>query len=129
MFDQNHGLTPLQIWKFFNYSKMTFSLPKKRSFEKTISKVKTNVSFQEKWARKIFGTFDENHGLTPLEIWKVFNHNKMTFLSPKKLRFEETTSSNEKTSLFCRKWGSKDIWNFWPESWVNSFENMEFFRP
>ena len=97
MFDQNHGLTPLQIWKFFNYSKMTFSLPKKRSFEKTISKVKTNVSFQEKWARKIFGTFDENHGLTPLEIWKVFNRNKMTFLSSKKLRFEETTSSNEKT--------------------------------
>ena len=29
--------------------------------------------------------------------------------------------------LFYRKEDLKDIWNFWPESWVNLFQNMQIF--
>ena len=61
--DQNHGLTPLKICKFFGYIKMTFLSFKKPPFEKrTSSNDKTKVSFTEKQARKIFGIFDLNHG-------------------------------------------------------------------
>ena len=30
--------------------------------------------------------------------------------------------------LLYRKVGLKDMWNFWPESWVNPFKNMQSFR-
>ena len=42
----------------------------------------------------------------------------MTFPSSKKPPFEKRTSSNDKTKVSYRKVGSKDIWNFWPESTI-----------
>ena len=42
----------------------------------------------------------------------------MTFPSSKKPSFEKRTSSNDKTKVSYRKVGSKDIWNFWPESTI-----------
>ena len=37
IFDQNHGLTPLEKCKFFSNGKMTFLWSKKPPFEKTTS--------------------------------------------------------------------------------------------
>ena len=48
IFDKNHGLTPLEIHKFFAYSKITFLWSKKPPFEKTASSTdKMKVSFTE----------------------------------------------------------------------------------
>ena len=75
-------------------------------FEKTTSSDdKTNVYFIEKLARRILETFEQNHGLTPLEICKFFDYSKMTFLSSKKPPFEKTTSSDDKTNVyFTESW-------------------------
>ena len=65
---------------------MVFLSSKKGPFEKrTSANDKNNVSFTEKQARKIFGTSDQNHGLTPFKICKSFDHNKTSFLWSKSL--------------------------------------------
>ena len=55
----------------------------------------------EKWARKIFETSDENHGLTRFKICKFFDYSKMSFLWTKKPPCDKTTWSNDKTKVFC----------------------------
>ena len=48
---------------------MAFLWTKKPLFDKTtLSNDKTKVSCTEKWPRRIFGTDDENHGLTHFKI-------------------------------------------------------------
>ena len=60
---------------------MSFSWTKKPPFDKTTrSNDKKKVSCTEKWAQKIFGTFDENQGLTRSKICKFFDYSKMSFL-------------------------------------------------
>ena len=100
--DESHGLTRFKIWKFFNYSKMSFLWTKKPLFNKTTwSNDKSKVSCTDKYARKIFRTYDQNHGLTRFKICKIFNYSKMSFLWTEKPPFDKTTWSNEKTNFSC----------------------------
>ena len=70
---------------------MSFSWTKKPPFDKTTrSNDKNKVSCTEKKAQKIFGTFDENHGLTLFKICKFFDYSKMSFLWTKKPPFDKT---------------------------------------
>ena len=46
---------------------------------------------QKSMARKIFGTSDENRGLTCLKICKFFDYIKMSFLWANKPPFDKTT--------------------------------------
>ena len=101
-YHQNHGLTRFKICKIFNYSKMSFLWTKKPPFDKTTwSNNKTKVSCTEKKARKIFGTDDDNHGLTRFKICKFLDYSKMSFIWTKKPPFEKTTWSNDKTKVYC----------------------------
>ena len=60
---------------------MSFLWSKKPSFEKTTSSnEKTKVTLREKKTLKIFGTSDQNHGLTPFKICKFFDSKKMSLL-------------------------------------------------
>ena len=71
---------------------MSFLWTKKTPFDKiTRSNDKTKVSWTEKKARKIFGTYDQNHGLTRFKICKIFNYSKMSFLWTKKPPIDKTT--------------------------------------
>ena len=71
---------------------MSFLWTKKPPFDKTTStNDKTKVSFTEKWPRKIFGTDDQNHGLTRFKICQFFDCNNISFLWTKKLPFDKTT--------------------------------------
>ena len=125
-FDQKHGLTPFKICKFFSYSKMSFLSSKKPPFEKArSSNDKTKVSFKEKQARKIFGTADQNHGLTPFKICKFFDYSKMTFLLSKKPPFQNKTSSNYKTQVSFPVKQPPKIFAIFD---MNPFKNMEIFR-
>ena len=95
-------LTRFKRCKFFDYSKMSFLWTKKPPFDKTTwLKDKTKVSWIEKWARKILGTYDQNDGLTRFKICKFFNYSKMSFSWTKKPPFEQTTWSNDKTKVSC----------------------------
>ena len=95
-------LTRFKRCKFFDYSKMSFLWAKKPPFDKTTwSNDKTNVSCTEKYARKIFGTDDQNHGLTRFKILNFFDYGKMSFLWTKKPPFDKTTWWNEKTRVSC----------------------------
>ena len=77
----------------------------------------------------MFGISYQNHKLTPSELRKFFNNIKMTFLSSKKPSFwENNIIKRQNQGFFYRKESSKDISNFWQESWLNLFENMEIFR-
>ena len=88
---------------------MSFLWTEKPAFDKTIwSKEKTRVSCTEKWVRKIFGTDDENHGLTCFKICKFFYYDKMSLLWTKKPPFDKTTWSNDKTKVsFTEKYSRK----------------------
>ena len=91
-FDENHRLTRFRICKFLDYSKMSFLWTKKPPFGKTTStNDKTKVCFTEKWPRKIFGTYDQNHGLTRFKIFQFFDFSNMSFLWTKKPPFDKTT--------------------------------------
>ena len=101
-YHENHGLTRFKICKFLDYCKMSFLWTKKPPFDKTKwSNDKTKVSCTEKKARKIFGTDEENHGLTRCKICKFFDYSKMLFLWTKKPPFDKTTWSNDKTKVSC----------------------------
>ena len=83
---------------------MSFLWSKKPPFEETTSSNdKTKVTLREKKTLKIFGTFDQNHELSPFKICKFFDYKKMSFLWSKKPPFEETTSSNDKTKVTLRE--------------------------
>ena len=95
--EQNHGFTRFKICQFFDYSNMSFLWTKKPPFDKTTwSNEKPKVSCTEKWAWKIFGTFDENPGLARFKICKFFDYTKTSFLWTKKPPFDKTTWSNDK---------------------------------
>ena len=65
---------------------------KKLPFDKTtLINDKTNVSFIEKYPRKICGTSDQNHGLNRFKICHFFDYSKMSFLWTKKPPFDKTT--------------------------------------
>ena len=97
---ENHGLTQFKICKFFDYSKMSFWWTKNPPFDKTTwSNDRTKFSWTEKWAQEIFGTDDENHGLTRFKICHFLDYNKMSFLWTKKPPFDKTTWSNDKTKV------------------------------
>ena len=101
-FDENHGLSRFKICKFFDHSKMSFLWTKKPPFDKTTwSNDKTKVSWTEKWAGKIFGTDDENQGLSSFKICKFLDYSKISFLWTKKPPFHRTTWSNDKTKVSC----------------------------
>ena len=79
---------------------MSFLWTKKPPIDKTTStNDKTKVSFTEKWPRKIFGTFDENPELARFKICKFLDYSKMLFLWTKKLPFDKTTLTNDKTNV------------------------------
>ena len=86
------------------YSKISFLWTKKPPFDKTTStNDETKVSFTEKWPRKIFGTDDQNHGLTRFEICKFFDYSKMSFLWSKKPLLKEKTSLTTKRRSILTK--------------------------
>ena len=47
--------------------------------------------------------FGQSHVFSPLERCKFLGYKKITFLSPKKISFQETTSSNDKTNVTSTK--------------------------
>ena len=67
------------------------------------------VSCTEKQARKIFGTDDQNHGLTRFKICKFFDYSKMSFLWTKKPPFDKTTLSNDKTNVSSTEKQARNI--------------------
>ena len=83
---------------------MSFLSTKKPPFDKTTStNDKSKVSFTEKCPRKIFGTDDQNHGLTRFKICQFFDYSKMSFLWTKKPPLDKTTSTNDKTKVSCKE--------------------------
>ena len=71
---------------------MSFLWTKKPPFDKkTRSNDKTKISCTEKRARKIFRTYDQNHGLTRFKICNIFDYSVLSFLWNKKPPFDKTT--------------------------------------
>ena len=127
--DQNHGVTRFKICKFYTYSKMSFLSTKKPPFDKTTwLKDQTKVSLTEKWAAKIFGTDDQNHGLIRFKICKFLDYSKMSFLWTKKPPFDKTTWSSDKTKVsLTERWARKILGTGDQNHGLTRFKICKFF--
>ena len=68
IFDQTHGLTPLQKFEFFPLFRKEICMSKKAFFSiKSISKQYFQAYFAQKQSMEKIPIFDQNHGLTPLQ--------------------------------------------------------------
>ena len=68
LFDQNHGLSPLQKCPFCLLFKSMFILSRKACFlTRTSPNTFSRCIFAQNETRTKFQIFDHNHGLTPLE--------------------------------------------------------------
>ena len=85
---------------------MSFFWTKKPPFDKTTSaNDKTKFSFTEKWAQKIFGTDDQNHGLTRFKICQFFDYSNMSFLRTKKPPFDKQNDQRTNPRSLVQKSG------------------------
>ena len=90
---------------------------------------------QKRKPQRYLALSDLNHGLNPLKIRKYFDDGKMSFLLSKKTPpLENNIIKRQIQYLFYRKVGSKDNFNFWPEScfklpWVFFSCDEELRRP
>ena len=78
--DKNHGLTPLEKCRFFDFFNLLFLYPRKAFFcwrisKKTFSSPTLPKKKIEKWP-----FLDQNHGLTPLEKCQFFYFLRFLFL-------------------------------------------------
>ena len=88
MFDQNPGLTRLEIRTLSHYVKMTFLYPRQPFFSiQNVIRHHVQVFLKENETEKNFQIFDENHELLPLEKWTFSQYVKMTFLQSRKCFF------------------------------------------
>ena len=98
IFDQNHGLTPLEKSQFLTVLTFRFFIVKKTFF---ISRISLNgfcqliLTIIKRW--KNFKFLTKNHGLTPLEKFLFLAFLTFCFLQSKKAFFLSRISSN----TFC----------------------------
>ena len=112
------------LWKYGNFSsivKWHFYLRKCLLLRKQHHQTtKPRPLLQKRKPQRYLDLSDFNRGLNPLKIRKYFDYGKMSiFLSKKTPLLENNIIKRQIQYLFYRKVGSKDICNFWPESWFN----------
>ena len=91
-------------------------------------KSKKKGLFYGKVDLKDIGTFYQNHRLTPLRKRKIFQlYFYVLFYRLKRLLLRKQHHQTTKQRYY-KKVGSKDIWNFGPESCVNPFANTQVFE-
>ena len=104
IFYQNHGLTPLENFRFFGHIKYIVLLSRKAS---SLSRTPANIFFwayfQEKQTMKKGWIFDQNHWLTRLENFRFFGHIRYIFLWSRKASFLSRTSPNIISGPFFSK--------------------------
>ena len=102
---QNHGLTRFKICKFLDYSKMSFLWTKNPLFVKKNIMKGQNQSFlyRKIGSQDIFGTYDQNHGLTRFKISKFFHYRKISFLWTKKPPFDKKHDQTTKRRSLVQK--------------------------
>ena len=81
LYDQNHGLTPLEKSQFFSYFNFFFYRLETRFFVLEYRKTHFSGLYcpQKKKMEKC-RIFDQNHGLTPLEKCKIFDLYEISLL-------------------------------------------------
>ena len=80
VFDQNHGLTPLEKYQFFDFVYFFFNSPERRFFFlKYCERILLAYFVQNKKMQKL-PIFDQKYGLTPLEKSHFLNFLKFCFL-------------------------------------------------
>ena len=93
IFEQNHGLTPLEKCQFFGFFNFLSLLPRNTFFRSRISwnsfylPLLPKKKKLEKWP-----TFEQNHGLTPLEKCQFFYFFNLLFLLPSNAFFRSRIS-------------------------------------
>ena len=119
IFEQNHGLTSSENFRFFGHIKYIVLLSRKDSF---LSRTPPNIFFwayfQEKQTMKKVRVFDQNHGL----------HIRYIFLSSRKASFLSRTYLNIISGpIFNKKKNHDESLIFRPKSWVNPFGKFPIF--
>ena len=93
IFDQNHGLSPLEKSQILDFLNFVFLQPRKAFFRSRIS-LKTFswpiLAKEKKLEKRPF--LDQNHGLTPFEKCQFFDFLNFLFLQPRKAFFRSRIS-------------------------------------
>ena len=92
VFDQNHGLTPLEKSQFFDFFNFLFLLSRNAFFSFRISKTHISGLYCLKKNSEKWPIFQQNHGLTPLEKCQFFDFFNFLFLLPRKAFFRSRIS-------------------------------------
>ena len=114
-FDQNHGLTPLEKFQFFDFWNFFFFIDQKGAFllQKIIKHIflayialKKNL---EKWS-----FLNQNHGITPLKTCQLFYFLKLFFFSFSLERrfFVLEYHKRHFSGLYCVKKKKLEKWQF-----------------
>ena len=119
IFEQNHGLTSSENFRFFGHIKYIVLLSRKDSF---LSRTPPNIFFwayfQEKQTMKKVRVFDQNHGL----------HIRYIFLSSRKASFLSRTYLNIISGpIFNKKKTMTKVWFFDQNHGLTPLENFPFF--
>ena len=80
IFDQNHGLTPLEKCQFIDFLKFWFYSLERRFFVLEYRKTHFRGLYCLKIKERKMANFDQNHGLTPLEKFQFLDFLNFLFL-------------------------------------------------
>ena len=130
IFGQNSGLTPFEKCQFFDFLKFLFLQPTRRLFVPEYRK-RTFPGLYclrkkkfEKWP-----FLDQNHALTPLEQYQVFDFlNFLFFIAQKDVFSFQNIVEKHFHAYIALKKKLEKIAIFGPKPWVNTFGKMSIFR-
>ena len=82
---------------------------------------------QKSRLESIYKNFEQNHGFILLKYANFSASVIWYFYRLRRLLLRKNISKRQDRCLLHRKEASKDIWNFWPESWVNPLKICKCF--
>ena len=127
--DQKHGLTLLEKCQFFHFLTSYFYRLERRFFvleyqNRDFSRLYCQKNKLEKWP-----FLDQNHGLTPLKKFQVFDFLNFLFLRPNNAFFRSRISLKTfSLAILPKKKKVGKMVIFRPKPWVNLFGKMSIFR-
>ena len=128
IFEQNHGLTPLEKCQFFDFLNFLFLLPRNAFFNSRISwntfswPILSKKNKLKKWR-----IFEQNHGLTPLEKCQYSTFSTSCFYCLEMRFFVVEYHKTHFPCLYSPKKKGKRA-NFLTIPWDNPFGKMSIFR-
>ena len=129
VFDQNHGLTALENFRFFGHIRYIFLLSKKDSFlSRTSPNIISGPIFNKNKQWRKFEFLPKIIGKPLCKISDFSDIQDTSFYCLEKIPFYLEHPQTPFLGLFSIKTNNKERSNFSPKSWLNPFGKFPIFR-